>query len=138
MKTIYALAIALMCCGCTTVCRQASGKLDKIVIPEIDFHDARVSDAIEFVVQAIEPEPPGPPRLSGMATPGMPGVPEAQKGERFAQLREYCQRRTITIHLNYCSLRAFADFTAAYAGVSYRIRDCHVTVLGRNGEVLVK
>ncbi len=62
MKTFTVVLVACVLCGCaTSQQRQTSRKLKSVVLPEVDFKEANVSDVMKFLFEASLEYDPAPP-----------------------------------------------------------------------------
>lgn len=108
-----------------------SQKLDEIIIPKIDFRDASVREAIDFIrarAAALDTSEPDPTRR---------GVNIVLKLDAAAQAAESMSRITLT--LNDLPLRAVLDYVASAAGLKVKVEAHAVAIvpLSEPTEVLI-
>lgn len=116
--------------------------MESLVIPEIDFRNAQVSQVIEFLVEQMIPFDPvriKPQYHRGPSHIYKPGeiIRDPELERRYAKLHKYCGEGIISLHLQHCNATALMDLVTRSANVEYRFKGNQVIILAPDGEVLV-
>jgi hypothetical protein len=142
IRLIAIALVGLSIAGCRSVEPEAKRKMEAIQIPEIDFRRAEVADVIAFLVDSRREYDPVRDkhriRLSLILDPTEQKREDAIYHRKYSRLKEYCDGKTITLNLRYCTLLNLLDFVTRYAGVEYEFKGEQIVIMAPDGEVLVK